>query len=92
MSEDKTQKRISRGKRASLLMQDELLVGAFDALQAAYTKALFETHPHDGAAREKLYLAFNVVGKVRDHLSHAVSDGKISQVELDKLNSAPARE
>ncbi len=89
MSEDKLQKRVSRGKRASLLMQDELLTDAFDTLQAAYTKALFETHPLENAEREKLYLAFNVIGKVKEHLAHALTDGKLAQAELDKLNSAP---
>lgn len=91
MSEDKKQRAISRSKRAALLMQDELIVEAFKSLQDSYSEALFTSHHLDALSREKLYLAYNVVGKVRDHLAKVLSDGKVEQAELDKLNSAPSR-
>lgn len=91
MSEDKLGKRVSRGKRASLLIQDELLNEAFEKLQRTYTDALMQTHPLAKDEREKFYLAFNIVGKVREHLGHVLNDGKLAQAELDKLNAAPTR-
>jgi hypothetical protein len=92
MSEDKLNKRVSRGKRAKLLMQDELLIEAFDALKAAYSKALMESHPLAKDEREKYYLAFNVVGKVKEHLASIAADGSLADHELARLNAAPQRE
>lgn len=91
MSEDKKQRTISRAKRASLLMQDELLVEAFNTLQESYTKALFDSHYTESARRENIYLAFNTIEQVKKHLSIVMAAGNIEQAELDKLNSAPSR-
>jgi hypothetical protein len=92
MSEDKLSKRVSRGKQAKLLMQDALLVEAFENLKQVYVKALMESHPSEDANREKLYIAFNLVGKVQAHLASIMSDGTLADHELARLNDAPARE
>ena len=92
MSEDKLNKRVSRGKRAKLLMQDELLVEAFETLKQEYVAFLMESHPSEGANREKLYIAFNMVGKVQKHLHDVMSDGHLAEHELARLNDAPSRE
>jgi hypothetical protein len=86
MSEDKLNKRISRAKRASILMQDELIREAFEALQKSYTEALFTSHAMAAAEREKLYLAYNVVGKVKEHLAAVLADGNLAAKELADLN------
>ena len=90
MIEDKKQRAVSRGKRALLLMQDELLNEGFDVLQANYTQALFATHPIDTVQREKLYMAFNMIGKVKEHLQRVLNDGKLAQTEIDQLTKPPS--
>jgi hypothetical protein len=75
----------AKAMRAQALLEDELLAEAFDALEANYTSAWRRTTIDDAAGREKLFLAINIVGKVRDHLSSVVANGKLAQAELNEL-------
>jgi|SRR5450756_1276499 len=71
--------------RAQELLENELLGEAFDGLEDTYTAAWRATTIDDGAAREKLFLAINIVGKVRHHLAAIVANGKLAQAELKEL-------
>ena len=75
----------ARGIRAKALLEDELLASAFDALEASYSSAWRQTSIDDVAGREKLFLAINIVGKVRDHLGAVLANGKLAQAELKEL-------
>jgi len=75
----------ARGARAKALLENELLVEAFEALEKEYTAAWRSTGARDSEAREKLYLAVNIVGKVREHLNYVINNGKLAQAELDKI-------
>lgn len=75
----------ARAARAKALLDDDLLKEAFDILDAAYVKKWRETSALDDAARHKLWQAVNVLGKVRDHLASAVTNGKVAQREIDEL-------
>ncbi|CCE04111.1 conserved hypothetical protein [Bradyrhizobium sp. STM 3843] len=79
------QQTAAKAVRAQALLDDELLSEAFSALEASYTSAWRQTVIDDVAGREKLFLAINVVGKVRDHLSAVVANGKLAQAELKEL-------
>lgn len=76
---------ISRAARAKSLLNDDLLREALFALEANYIDHWRVTKATDTDARERLWLAVQVVGKVRDHLKHVVDDGKIAQAEMDAL-------
>jgi predicted metal-dependent hydrolase len=39
----------------------------------------------DTDARERLWQAVNILGKVKDHLAKIVRDGKLAQREIDQL-------
>lgn len=71
--------------RAQDLIDNELLTGAFSTLEDNYIAAWRATTIEDVSAREKLFLAINIVGKVRDHLAAAVANGKLAQAELKEL-------
>jgi hypothetical protein len=88
MSDDKTQAAISRGARAKAILTDELFSGSLIELENAYIKAWRETGVRDTDARERLWQAVQVVGKVRDHLSYMIGDGRLAQAELDALIAA----
>ena len=75
----------ARATRAQELLDDELLSDAFSALEDSYVSAWRTTAIDDMAAREKLFLAINIVGKVRNHLAAAVANGKLAQAELKEL-------
>jgi hypothetical protein len=71
--------------RAQELLDNELLVEAFATLERGYIDAWRATMIDDAAGREKLFLAINIVGKVRDHLARVVADGRLAEVELKEL-------
>ena len=78
----------ARGARAEALLNDALLTEAFRELESAYTAAWRSTAINDVAGREKLFLAINIVGKVRDHLTKAVSNGRLAQREIKAIADA----
>lgn len=80
-----------RAIRARQLLDDEMLVEAFKTLEDSYTHAWRTSFAGDVGAREKLFLAVNIVGKVRDHLTVAVTNGKLAQAELNEIAHATER-
>ena len=67
-------------------MDNELISEAFSA-----SVALHDDRRRGGPGREKLLLAINIVGKVRDHLAAAVANGKLAQTELKELAQTAER-
>jgi len=85
MSDDKLLEQRNRAARAEALVNDELLTEGFENLEAAYIRAWKLTEPGDQLAREKLYLAANVIGKIKQHLQTVIVDGKLADAELKEL-------
>lgn len=75
----------TRALRAQELLDNELLAEAFRTLEDNYASAWRSTAIDDVQGREKLFLAINIVGKVRDHLNAAVANGRLAQAELAEL-------
>lgn len=78
-------KAISEANHAKALLDDELLIGAFDKLEAEYLKAWRLTGALDTVSRERLWQAINIVGKVKDQLSTILSGGTLAQRQLDDI-------
>jgi predicted metal-dependent hydrolase len=76
---------IARRARAQALLENELLQEAFARLEDRYLAEWRVTQFRDTDARERLWQAVNVLGKVKDHLGKIVSDGKLAQREIDQL-------
>jgi hypothetical protein len=77
----------ARAARAKALLEDELLTEAFNLYEAelmaawrATGTALAETHK-----RERLWLAVNLLGKVREHLFKVVQNGKVAKAHLAQI-------
>lgn len=85
MSEEKLHKDAARAAQAQHLLNDDILTEAFSTLEAAYIERWRETHIDDDKGREKLFVAVNVIGKVKDHLTSVVSNGALARAELDNL-------
>lgn len=75
----------SRGARAEELLRSELVTEAFDQLETVYVEAWKSTKPLDTEARERLWQAYQIVGKVRSHLIGVAEDGKLAQAELNEI-------
>lgn len=89
--EDALSQAAARAARAQNLLDNELLTEAFAGLESAYTSAWRATTIDDVSGREKLFLAINIVGKVRDHLTAIVSNGKLAAKELKDLADTSER-
>ena len=87
MALDKTETDVRRGERAAALMNDEILVESFDTLEREYVEAWRMTAARDTDARERLWQAVQIVGKVRQHLSTVLDRGKLSAKELEIINA-----
>ena len=88
MSEDKLATAMSRGAQAEALLRSDLLQERFSTLEHDYIEAWKTSPARDNEGREKLFLAINVVGKVRDHLGRVAADGRLAQRNLDELVAA----
>jgi hypothetical protein len=89
--ENRLDQATARAVRAQELLDNELLTEAFRGLEENYTAAWRASTIDDVAAREKLFLAINIVGKVRDHLNAIVANGKLAQAELKELAQTAER-
>jgi hypothetical protein len=83
--ESKLEQDVTKARRAQELLENELLSAAFTGLEDSYIAAWRATGIEDVGGREKLFLAINIVGKVRDHLTAIVTGGKLAQAELKEL-------
>src|SRR5690242_3072040 len=90
-NEDQLHIAVGRAARADALLKDELLTEAFKQLEGSYIAMWRSSFFDDTAGREKLFLAINVIGKVRDHLTKIVSDGHLAETELRKIVEAAER-
>lgn len=74
-----------KAAQAQRLLDDPMLKDAFKTLEDGYMAGWRATTIDDVTGREKLFLAVNVIGKVRDHLTSIVNGGKIAQAELQEI-------
>ena len=86
MSEDKLSTALARAAQAKLLLDSPLLQEAFDRLDAEYVKAWRGTMATEDDARQRLWQAVQIVGKVRDHLRLIVENGKLAQSDIAYLS------
>jgi hypothetical protein len=89
--ENRLDQAAAKALRAQELLENEILSEAFSGLEDTYSAAWRATTIDDVGGREKLFLAINIVGKVRDHLTAIVADGKLAQAELKELAQVAGR-
>jgi hypothetical protein len=77
---------IRQGKRAEQLLNDPLLKTAFEDLLEIYKQEIFNTKFAENDKRTHLWVAYNLVDKIRGHLHSVMESGKLSQQEIDQLN------
>ena len=90
--DDKLHNQLNRATAAKGLLESELLNEAFQELESSYLNAWRTTHIDDDKGREKLFIAVNVVGKVKAHLQTVMSNGVLAKRELDDMIARPKKE
>ncbi len=89
--ENRLDQAAAKALRTQELLDNELLSEAFDGLENTYTAAWRASTIEDVGGRERLFLAINIVGKVRDHLAAILANGKLAQAELKELAQVAER-
>jgi hypothetical protein len=89
--EIKLNQEISRAARARAILEDELFNEAFTALEERYLAEWRVTQFKDQDARERLWQATNLLGKVKDHLVNVLNNGKLAQRQIEQLHAQPRR-
>lgn len=80
MIEDKTQRDIELGKRAKLLLDDDLLMACFEALRQDFADAWSSAVTTED--REMIWSKQAVLSEVKQKLLTLVNNGKIAQKRL----------
>ena len=72
-----------RERRAQLLVDDELLNEAFDALKEDLMNRWSNSGSTDLEARESIWLAMRLLDRIRSHLISSIETGQMNKI-LDK--------
>ena len=75
---------LSRSSQAKQLLENKLFQESVDTLKKIYSEALLDkTGVKEVETREKLWIAYNVVGKVEQHLKSILETGTLAEKQLD---------
>ena len=85
---DKLETQIRQAKRAEVLLNDPLLKQAFEDLLETYKEQIFNTNFADDEKRRSLWMAYNMLDKIRGHLQTIMESGKLAQKDLELLNKS----
>jgi|TARA_Y100001963_G_scaffold150144_1_gene230796 hypothetical protein len=78
------ERELSRSSQAKQLLENKLFQESIDSLKKIYSEALLDkTGAKEGETREKLWIAYNVVGKVEQHLKSILETGKLAEKQLE---------
>ena len=78
-------KEVQLAKSALDLTENGAFNDAMKTLEAVYIKAWKDSPVRDEEAREKLYMAVGVLGKVQDHLQTHVDNGKLHEASSKQI-------
>jgi hypothetical protein len=83
----------ARAARAKALLEDELLNEAFNLYEAEIMKRWRDTGTAEAETfkRERLWLAVNLIGKIRDHLKYVIENGKVAKAHLAAIEGKRQR-
>ena len=85
-TKDQTQRtlEIGRSNQAKQILQSKIFQESIETLKKIYSEALLEkTGAKESDTREKLWIAYNVVGKVEQHLQSILETGKLAEKQLE---------
>jgi hypothetical protein len=85
---DKIETQVREGKRAQVLLNDPLLKQAFEDLLETYKQEIFNTSFTDDDKRRSLWMAYNMLDKIKGHLITIMESGKLAQKDLELLNKS----
>ncbi len=85
--QDKLNQELSQANKAKQLFDNPLLKESFDKLRELYSNSLFNTGAKENETREKLWLAYQMVGKVEQNLIEMIDTGKLASKQLEDFRN-----
>ena len=87
--QDKRTKELGRASQVKQILENELFKESFDSLKKIYSEALLErTSVHESEAREKLWIAYQVLGKVEQHFKEILETGKLAEKQIEDFQKS----
>ena len=83
---------VQRGQQAKRLLNDPLLKEGFEYLFEEYKKEIFNTSYNDHEQRQVLWMAYNLLDKIKGHLVTVMETGKLASSELENLTRQTTKE
>ena len=71
-----------RGRDAQRLLEDPLLIEAFDTLEQEIMRSWKTAPARDVEGREKLWMMLHLLQKARNHLESVMQSGKLAEATL----------
>jgi hypothetical protein len=81
-----------RGEEARRLLAHPLLAEAFAAIDADLRRRWEASGDGESAARERLWLALRLLGRLRGALAEVLETGRLAAVQLDEMAAQRAKE
>ena len=81
--QDKLNQEVRRSDKAKQILENPIFKESLEELKKLYTQSLFNTGAKESDTREKLWLAYNVVGKVEQHIKEILDTGKLATKQLE---------
>jgi len=86
--EGKLNQEITQANKAKQLFEEPLLKESFEKLKKLYSESLFNTGATETEAREKLWLAYNIVSKVEQNLLEMIDTGKLASKQMEDYRNS----
>lgn len=83
--EEALAREMQRAREAETLLRNPLLTEAFERLEAGYLDFWKATEARDTDARERLWQAIQIVGKVKTHLHNVVASGTLASADVRQI-------
>ena len=84
----KLQSEVNRSEKAKLVLQEPIFLEAIIELKKLYSQSLLNTGVDEQDAREKLWLAYQIVGKVEQHFIEIMETGKLAKRQLEDFRES----
>lgn len=83
------ERELRRGEHARRLLEDPLLVEAFDAVETGLRSAWAATGEAEERERERLWLMLRLLARVRGYITSVMETGKLADRQLATIEQRP---
>lgn len=78
---------VRRSDKAKQILENPIFKESIEELKKLYTSSLFNTGVKETDTREKLWMAYQIVGKVENHIKEILDTGKLASKQLEDFRT-----